>query len=306
MKKITYVFLILIFCFSFNVYASTNVEERSENDLKIHESIVVNDENIDNILNTPIIDEKEKIYDFADLFTSEQEKGIYFKIESFIDSSNYDLAVVTINENNKADEVEYADDFYDYNYFGFDSSFSGLLILIDMDNRVIYVSTTGYAIAMYDDYRIDQIIDRGYNDLASGQYSACIIKMIEELERYYDLGFPSNNDDLVIDGDDVYYDDSRSLSDNLKYSAIGAVIITIIVSVIMYNKTRLKIKVNNVVSYLVSENNIQIKKNFLRSSVSRVPRNTGTSGGSGRSSGGGSSFHSSSSGRSHGGGGRSF
>lgn len=300
------ILLIIPLLLFFSVNASTNVFNRTEDDLRIDDNINVDEENLDNIMATPSVNEEEKIYDFADLFSESEEKNIYNEIMSYINLSNYDLAVVTINENNKEDEVEYADDFYDYNNFGFDESFSGLLYLIDMDNRVIYISTCGYAIKMYDDYRIDRIIDVGYDDLVDGAYSECILKMIEETERYYNLGFPESNEHLVIDGIDIYYDEPKTLKDYLVPPISLSLFITIIVSIIMYNKTRLKIKSVNAVSYLTNERDLQINHNFIRSSVSRIPRNTGGSSGGGRSSGGGSSFHSSSSGRSHGGGGRSF
>lgn len=307
MKKIKLIILICFLCSFFYVDASTNVELRTNDDLKIHSSIEVNSSNIDNILNTPKVNEKEKVYDFADLFTDYEESIMYTKIEHFINLSNYDLAVVTISENNKRDEMEYADDFYDYNYFGFDKSFSGLLLLIDMDNRGVYISTTGLAIKMYDDYRIDKIIDYGWNALTNKEYGSSVFNMIYQIENYYNLGFPSSNDNLVIDGDFVYYEEEKTIVDYVKVPFISSVIITLIVTIIMYNKTRLKIKSTNVVSYLVSEENVNVNKNFLRSNVTRVRRNTDTSsGGSFRSSGGGSSFHSSSSGRSHGGGGRRF
>lgn len=295
------IFLILIMTFS-NVSASTKVYERTEDNLRIHESISVNGKNLDKILKTPSIDEKEKVYDFADLFIDSEEVEIYNKIKNYIDLTNYDLAVVSINENNKADEVKYADDFYDYNYFGFDDSFSGTLILIDMDNREIYLSTTGYAIKMYSDTRIDRIIDNGYDYLVDGKYAKCILSMIDKMSDYYHSGVPSGNKNLVIDGRNVYYSDKRTISENLLTSGVVAAGITAIIAFIMYKKTRLKIKKANTISYLTSEKDIDIRNRFIRSSISRVLRSTN----SGGSSGGGSSYHSSSSGSSHGGGGRSF
>lgn len=296
------IFLILIMTFS-NVSASTKVYERTKDNLRISDGITVNDNNLNNILKTPAVDEKEKVYDFANLFTDSEEIDIYNKIKNYIDLTNYDLAVVSINENNKTNEVIYADDFYDYNYFGFDNSFSGSLILIDMDNRKIYLSTTGYAIKMYNDTRIDRIIDNGYDYLVDGEYAECILSMIDKMLDYYRSGVPKGNENLVIDGSNVYYSDKKTIPEYLLTSGLIAIGITAIVAFIMYKKTRLKIKKANTISYLTSEKDIDIRNRFIRSSISRVLRST-DSGGS--SSGGGSSYHSSSSGRSHGGGGRSF
>ena len=304
---IKFILLLIPLLLFFSVNASTNVFNRTEDDLRVDDSIIVDDENIDNIMATPSVNEEEKVYDFANLFSDSEEQNIYNEIMAYINLTKYDLAVVTINENNKEDEIEYADDFYDYNNFGFDESFSGLLYLIDMDNRVVYISTCGYGIKMYDDYRIDQIIDVGYDDLVDGAYGECILKMIKKTSEYYELGFPESNEHLVIDGIEVYYDEPKTLKDYLIPPITFSSIITLITSIVMYNKTRLKIKSVNAVSYLTSERDLKVNRQFIRSSVTRVPRNTGSSSsGGGRSSGGGSSFHSSSSGRSHGGGGRRF
>ena len=109
-KYFSKIFVVIFVLFSFvNTFASTNTFERSEDNLRIHDSINVNVNNINNILNTPSVDENEKVYDFADLFSDDEESLIYNEINSFINKSNYDLAVVTINTNNKYDEVEYAD-----------------------------------------------------------------------------------------------------------------------------------------------------------------------------------------------------
>ena len=45
--------------------------------------------------------EYEKVYDFADLFTDKEEQELYSQITKYISSYKMDLAVVTINENNK-------------------------------------------------------------------------------------------------------------------------------------------------------------------------------------------------------------
>ena len=313
MRNIKYIVLILLLFLAIDVNASTKTYPRVKGDnesLGIRDWVNVNSSNENIILKTPKVDEAEKVYDFADLFSDQEEKEIFEKVKNYIELSNYDLAVVTINENNKYSEVEYADDFYDYNNFGFNDSRDGMLFLIDMDNRRIYISTTGYAIKMYDDYRIDMIIDAGYTDLKNAKYASCILEMIDESVYYYNMGIPSSNEHLIIDGDNVYYERvPMSLSQKLLITFASSGVITLIVSLIMYFKTRLKIKVGNLQSYFINAKNMQSNDQFLRSAVTRVPihDSSSSSGGGGSSSGGGgSSFHSSSSGSFHGGGGRGF
>ena len=95
----------------------------------------------------------------------------------------------------------------------------------------------------------------------------------------------------------------------LKYISYPLVIVisslvTLIVSLILYFKTRLKIKRANAVSYLKKRDLTTTTDKLVNSTVThtRIISSSGFGGGSS----GGSSFHSSSSGSSHGGGGRSF
>lgn len=168
MKKFKYLLLIVIlfgFCI-IPVSASTNTFTRTEDNLLVSPDITVTSQNLDNILGTPAVDASEKVYDFAELLTPSEEEQIYNRVQKFINKTNLDLAVVTINDNNKFSAMEYADDFYDYNDFGTDSEYSGVLFLVDMDTREIYMSTTGKAISMYSDYRIDMTLDAIYQDFS--------------------------------------------------------------------------------------------------------------------------------------------
>ena len=82
----------------------------------------------------------------------------------------------------------YADDFYDYNSFGLGDDHSGLLFLVDMKNREIYISTTGKAMDMYNDIRIDKILDAIYTEFGSDKYFEGITKFMTIIENYDTMG----------------------------------------------------------------------------------------------------------------------
>ncbi|MCI8309580.1 MAG: TPM domain-containing protein [Clostridia bacterium] len=161
MKNKIIVLLIFLTCIlvpSFS-YASTQTEERTLEDLKVNSDIILTDEAIESIMQTPKVDETEKIYDFAELFSEEEEKELLKKVTKFIKKNKMDMVIVTIDENNKQTAQIYADDFYDYNYFGIGTNHDGILFLIDMDTREVYISTTGKAIQVYTDRYIDRMLD---------------------------------------------------------------------------------------------------------------------------------------------------
>lgn len=304
MKKYIYfsVFILLLYLISIIPVSAKEIRTcvRTDSDLHVRERFNLGT-NKNDIMTTPCVDDMDKVYDFADLLTDEEEDKLYQEVNSFISQTGYDLAVVTTNDNNKRSEVEYADDFYDYNDFGKNSTRDGLLLLIDMTNRKVYISTTGNAIVMYNS-RIDSIIDAGYDYLTSGDYYNTFSKMIEKQEYYFDLG-PDERDSKTIIIDEY---GNASYIKYMPYGLIGFIsgIVTLIVSIIMYNKSKLKLKVGSTISYMKDKNITKKQDNLVNTVVTHTLRYSDTSSGGGHSSGGG--FHSSSSGSSHGGGGRSF
>ena len=218
-----------------------------------------------------------------------------------MDSANLDLAIVTISENNKLNAREYADDFYDYNGFGTDSEHSGVLFLVDMDTREIYMSTTGKAISLYSDYRIDMTLDAISQEFSNQNYYQGITKFVTILKNYDTIGLPSNKDSKYAIGDDgeVYREFPWLIVLGVPFA------ITAIVIGVMIHKNKLVRAATSSREYLDKDylkiNTVSDRLIFTNTVA--VPRSTGSSG---SSSGGGSSRHSGSSGRSHGGGGHRF
>ena len=301
MKKFKYLLLIVIlfgFCI-IPVFASTNTFTRTEDNLLVSPDITVTSQNLDNILGTPAVDASEKVYDFAELLTPSEEEQIYNRVQKFINKTNLDLAVVTINDNNKFSAMEYADDFYDYNDFGTDSEYSGVLFLVDMDTREIYMSTTGKAISMYSDYRIDMTLDAIYQDFSNENYLNGITKFVAIIENYDTIGLPSNKDSkYAINNEGEVYRKFPWLIVFGIPSVITAIVIGILIS-----KNKLVRVATSSREYL-DKDSLQIKTvsdRLVSTNTIAVPRSSGSSSG-----GGGSSRHSGSSGRSHGGGGHRF
>lgn len=276
MKKIVNYTLLFLFAFLLIdcnlVNASVKIYERTEDNLGIADDIKVNEENKQNILSTPKVDETEKVYDFADLFTDEEEKRLYDKIQDYIDKRDMDMAIVTIKENNKITPEVYADDFYDYNNFGTNNSHDGVLLLIDMDNRHIHMSTAGSAINKYNDSRIDQILDSVYECMTSEDYFSAASTFIDEVS-----------------------------SSNIPWGLIFIIpiIVATISTVIFICKNKMVKKATEASRYM-ERNSLNItsaKDVFITTHTVRHKKESSSSG---------SSTHTGSSGRSHGGGGHSF
>lgn len=283
MKK----YLIVLFTFILSiipVYASTNIYERTEDDLRVPSKVDLGVADKSAIMSTPSVDASEKVYDFADLFTDSEEEKLYNEAKTFIDKYNMDFAIVTISKNNKSSEVSYSDDFYDYN--DFDSN--GLLFLIDMDNRQIYMSTSGTAIKMYTDNRIDYLMDQVYKYMTDKEYYEGTSKYISFLSSLAAKGYPSSSESFVSNGQ------------ILLYSLIASFVITLIVMIVLVKKNKLVRKANEAKAYLIDDSvKVDVVEERLISTHTTRTKIE-------HDSGGGSSTHSGSSGISHGGGGHGF
>ena len=301
MKKIGKIGILIFVFLLINIMiveASTNTKERSSNDYLVPSGINVTDKNRSNVLQTPAIDETEKVYDFAELLTEEEEQNIYHKVTEFINKHQLDLAVVTINKNDKGSPRVYADDFYDYNKFGINSSRDGILFLIDMETREIYMSTTGNAIIMYNDNRIEEALDAVYSYMTNQNYYAGIQNFISKIDGMATQGVPSGNKN-------AHLDENGNIKYEKKISWLLLVVISLgvtgIIMGILISKNKLVRKKTTAKEYLKKES---VKITSISEKL--IGTNTIRHRIVDSSSSGGSSTHSGSSGISHGGGGRGF
>lgn len=294
MKKI-FVLFISLFLLVLPVYASTNTYSRTTADLKVPKKIKYKSSMEHNVLLTPSVNANEKIYDFAELLTEEEEKQLYDKVKEFIANTNLDLAIVTINTNVKDSTQEYADDFYDYNDFSID----GLAFVIDMQNRIFYISTAGKAMLYYNDYRVEYILSALDQEMYNHEYFNACNTLISQLTEYYNHGFSDKSDKYVVIGTQIY-----RKTPYLLLSIIAVVSATIGTLILALRNKKIKLSTNS--NDYFDNKSFEITKDtkeFISSNTSRVYIPPADSGGGGSSGGG---FHSGSSGASHGGGGHRF
>lgn len=294
MKKL-FVLFISFFLLVLPVYASTNTYSRTTTDLKVPKKIKYKSSMEHNVLLTPSVNANEKIYDFAELLTEEEEKQLYDKVKEFLANTNLDLAIVTINTNVKDSTQEYADDFYDYNDFSID----GLAFVIDMQNRIFYISTAGKAMLYYDDYRIEYILSALDQEMYNHEYFNACNTLISQLTEYYDSGFSDNADKYVIVGTQIYRKTPYLL---LSIIAVVSATIGTLILALRNKKVKLASNSNDYFDNKAFEKTKDTKE-LISSNTSRVYIPPTDSGGGGSSGGG---FHSGSSGASHGGGGHRF
>ena len=245
------------------------------------------------------------VYDQADLLTAQEEEELQKQAEMMQETWKMNFLVVTTDDAEGKTSREYADDFYDALY----PEENGILYLIDMDNREIYMSTTGLAIRYMTDARIDSILDVAFLYVADGDYSGTIKAFLNESEYYLNQGIPENQYNYDVDtGEiDAYEEPMGITMGEFLFALVVAMIPAFITVGIIKAKYQLKFEDFHYDPTANSEITLSVKSDRLINKIvthRRIPKDTDSSGRSG--GGGGSSVHHSSSGGSHGGGGRSF
>lgn len=306
MRKLRYfVLVLLLFTININVKASTKTFDRNEKDnLGVNKKWHITEKNKSNVLATPLVDSSEKIYDFSDVLTEEEEIKLKEKIDKFISKSNIDVVIVTTNLPYVSDDTNetYASDFYDYNDFGINfDRYSGVLLLRNTYEQDPYYNMYmfGDAQLYYYGQRTENILDDIYNDVHLGNYLSGFELFINEINNYYDDKIPDYMKDYYVD-DNGYLKKEYIYHYPLKEIVIISLIITSIIMIILLKKNKMVKKAYEAREYLDGNSiSYSIKKDQFLSSHTTHHRINTNSGSSGFSSGSSFSSHSGSSGGGH-------
>ena len=323
MKKIVSILMIFLFGITLNVNAAPKTYDREtlENN-GVNKKWTINDNNIDNVLKTPAVDTAEKIYDFSEVLTEEEEQQLRTKIDEFTKKHNMEIVIVTkelpysddikeycYNEaraDEKEDEFneEFAADFYDYNDFGIDYElYDGVLLFrntaLDPCWNAMYYDmyTFGNAQLYFNQNRYDSILDGIYDDLHAENYFDGFMKYINQVDYQMSSGKPSDMDNYYVD--EYGYLQKTPIPYSIPWIPCAAVsgIITLIVMIILIKKNKMVRKATQAMEYLnKGSTKITNRKDiFLHSHTSSYTESSSSGGGGG----GGHSSHSGSSGGGH-------
>lgn len=261
---------------------------------------------------------EQRVYDQADLFSEEEEEELEQNIQELREAMEMDAVLVTTEDAEGKTSEQYADDFYDEYGFGEGEDFSGVLYLIDMDNRELHISSCGEMIRVLTDERIDDMLDSGLSYMEDQDYAGCARQWIEDTEFWYEEGIVSGQYNVDRDTGEVsrYQEEYKRSID--WYEVLLAFGVSAFCGISVCGKVKrdyaMKQERKQAANYYMAyradacfrfrdQSDVMTNSHITRQ---RIPRNTssGHSGSLGHS--GRSTTHRSSSGRSHGGGGRKF
>jgi len=237
----------------------------------------------------------ERLTDDADLLDEDEEAVLLDTLDSLSDTYQMDIVVVTVNTIDGKSPRDFADDFFDYNGFGYGDTEDGILLFVNMGERDWYISTSGRAQTTFSDYGLDHMGEEVVYWLGDGYYYDAFERFAELCEEL-----------ILFEAENGPYDVDNLPKPVFKidfFSVLIGFIIALIISLVMRSKhktVRFKSQAGDYIrkdSFALT----QSADHFLYRNVSRTRRASETSSGSG-----GSSTHRSSSGRSHGGRGGKF
>ena len=228
------------------------------------------------------------VVDNADVLTDEEEAYFLERCQTFTDEYKCEIAIVTITDLEGKTAQEYADDFYDYNGYGYGENKDGLLCLYldgEEGQRNATLTTSGTAQMNIGDDEIEDILLAIAGSAKFGEFK-------DAFDWYIDL-----SEEAVKPVPPLFW--------LLICLAVGMVI-GLIITNSMASKNYSVHKKDTAADY-VREGTLMITGRndiFKNTRVNVTPKPKSNSGG--KSSGSNGSTHTSSSGRSHGGGSISF
>ena len=235
--------------------------------------------------------QQELLVDDGNLLTDAEESALLARLNSISESQKCDVAVVTVDSLGYKSSQAYADDFYDYNGYGYGADDDGILLLVCMEQRDWALTTYGFAIDAFTDAGQKYIMDEVKFYLSDDLFNQAFNEFAYRCDSFLTQARTGDA-----------YDSGNLPKGSMKNPAlhiiagiaIGAVIALIILFIM---KSSLKtVKMQARADSYVRNGSLNVRGSreiFLYQNVARVSR--------AQSSGGGSSTHSGSSGRSHGG-----
>lgn len=115
--------------------------------------------------------EKQHMVDNADLLTDRQRQQLQDTLRQLSAQHQMDIVIVTVDSLGTKSATAYADDYFDYNGYGWGDRSSGILLLISMEDRDWAISTCGYGMEAFTDDGLDYIADQIIPDLSDGLYA---------------------------------------------------------------------------------------------------------------------------------------
>lgn len=125
------------------------------------------------------VNDRPRLVDDAGLLSDSEAARVLARLDEISERQQVDVVAVTEKSLNGKTPMEYADDFYDQNGYGFGDGKDGILFLISMEERDWYITTTGFGITAVTDAGREYMSDQFLDGLSGGEYAAALLTFAE-------------------------------------------------------------------------------------------------------------------------------
>lgn len=120
------------------------------------------------------------VVDQSELLTTAEASELSDLLEASADVLGMDVVVLTVDSLDGKSAMRYADDYYDQNGYDYD----GILLLVCMNEREYWISTSGNAISAFTDAELDRMGSRMVPDLQQGEYFDAFCLFADDVRTY--------------------------------------------------------------------------------------------------------------------------
>ena len=231
-----------------------------------------------------------RLVDDASLLDENQQEELTLKLDEIYERQEFDVVIVTVDSLGDKTATEYADDYFDYNGYGYGEDKDGILFLVSMEDRDWAISTHGYGIPAFTDAGQEYIMDQVKPLLSSGDYGEAFDTFAQDCDEFLTqayTGEPYDVSNLPKDPFSIWF--------SLLVAVVAGVIVAAIITTVMWCKLNSVHPNDDASSYIRKGSmKVDLKRDiFLYRTVTKTEKPKNESGGS--------STHTSSSGETHGG-----
>lgn len=111
-----------------------------------------------------------RLVDEAELLTDEEESSLADKLDAVSDKWQCDVAIVTVDSLGSKTATEFADDYFDYNGYGYGDNDDGIMLVISMESRDWAITTHAFGIEAFTDAGQEYIMNKVIPPLGNESY----------------------------------------------------------------------------------------------------------------------------------------
>lgn len=140
-----------------------------------------------------------RFVDDAELLSGDDKEDLQTMLNEISQRQQVDVVIVTTPSLGGLSAMEYGDDFYDYNGYGFGAEKDGIILAIGMEERDWYIGSAGFGMTVITDGAREYISEAFLSDLSAGEYHAAFTtfaKLCDEFITQAKTGEPYDHGNL--------------------------------------------------------------------------------------------------------------